>query len=660
MGVRQSFSISETLLVRTTDPDVFAVGTVEGHDGDAYLVSYPLEWIGRRAEPVLVKSEDALRPDAIDPGPEKDPSRPMIMLAGTRYLCDIDNIRFRLVECRAECAISTAAAFLAQPLAVEPSGATVHHGNEMLVPLDRTISRPIDLARIRQEQFMAPVDPLFDVYATPVFERWTWRGLARALFPRTTIEGELLLKIRGHRISARISYQHDGPKHFKTEELQGMNDGILEPLEVGSTKGETAITWRADGVLFKPGGYRYSASEGSKGEPGTLLISKLDVTFATDAPTITREIFEGAAFEQYTHFIEKRMSARSFRIPDAIRTSVFGKPATMYTPPREDKLADTGPVPRIGVVYVGDPCADVEFEALASLLGYLKGGRLRHLSTERFNTARRTSYQRISRSARSKTLTPPVPLGPFDRDVLFEIAAQFPAMLGRLSDAFKVNHNAVSTVLHHYAEARGTGYPTTSIILISVAIDSLISFMTGDAQSNDFIVDASVYAHLEPYLQGALAEAYSKDETLAKHPDARARFERNISGSVNKVSNTKRLVQFWIDAGVRLTKSEVELLRKRHPALHKGYVQKELDSTVLEQTYEDAARLANLFNRAFLARVLRYEGPVLDATFEGRLQRRRLRISDGLEFGEQADDLSLTTGRLDETIDAADEAATDV
>lgn len=581
-----------------------------------------------------------------------------VLPAGAIYMCSLDWKRFRLVRCLETVDIAAVDDFLAQPMTVDASGTVSSTGSPSVrVGTKRAVLRPDYLAELRRLQFLAPVDLLIDVYATPVLERWTWRGKARATFTNVTMEGDLVLQIRGHRIKTRFTYPRDVAMRETTDLLEDMGKGVLEPTELGESKPAVVKNWRAEQILFRSGGYSISVRErGPQISQGSFLVPKLDVFFESSAtPTVIREIFEGAEFVRSTDYILKRMPSPRppfLRVNDAIRTSVFGRPATLYTPPRDERFAAAAKVPRIALVYTGPSLETTEYEALSTLLSYLAGGRLRHVSSEAFIPARRLSYRRINRGGGTKRLTPPVPLGVFDGPVVSLVTSQFSTMLDNLHTSLVKNARGTASVFHHYAEARDHTYPTTSVVLMSVAIDAMISLVTGDSQSNATLLAPNTFSLIAPRLLEALDAAFEEEPALAGLESEHARLARKIIDNLNNVSNTKRLQKFWVEyGGIKLTDEELSLLRTRHIALHQGHLGgDERNTATLWENYAKAVRLANLFNRGALAALLKYRGPVLDAA-DGKSY---IRISDGLTYVDMPQEVTPEELRIEFTATVLD------
>lgn len=640
MTPSSSLAASDTIMVRTSDEDVFDVGTIESVMTDGYMVSYPDQNNGRSADAKFVAFSDAIDPSQIDSKTPMSADKATTVPAGARYLAKTEFGSYRFVEVIKDTDIASVGEISVQPLTIDASGRVVNAAASAThVGTKPLILRPSDLAAERRLRFMAPVDPWIDVYATPVFERWTWRGRARATFANAVIEGDLVLKVRRHRIKARFTYPREIAIRETTALLEGMGKGVLEPLEAGQSNPAGVTTWRADQCRFQSGGYSISVRErGPQYSIGSFLIPILDVIFdGTAKPTMTREIFEGANYDVFTHYILKRMPRTDlpmFRVNDAIRTTVFDRAATIYSPPRESRFDEAAKVARVAVVYPGVPLEAEQYEALTTLLGYLAGGRLRHVSTERFVPAARVSYRRVHRGGGTKHLTPPAPIGAFDGPVLETILSQFEKMLSNLHASLVKNAKGTASVFHHYAEARNHQYPTTSFVLMSVAIDSMISLVTGDAQSNATLLPGHQFDIIKPRMLDALNLAFSQEAELSGLDAERERLSNKIRDNLNTFSNTKRLQTFWVDdAGIALTKAEIKLLRTRNIAVHQGHLGGDERTTAsLMDNYAKAAQMANLFNRGALSALLKYIGPVLDAT-DGVSY---IRISDGLPFASES------------------------
>jgi hypothetical protein len=647
ISMPRSLSASATVFVRTENEDHFRVGTVEDVVDDGYLVSYPDVNNGRRANPEFIAFQNAIDPSVIPPGSARDDTHRTSLPAGAHYVCAQGSEVFRLVRCIENVDLCTADDFLAQPLTVEESGGVRGTKSSPIhISTKCDVYRPEDLSELRRQQYMARVDPLIDVYNTPVFEHWTWRGRARATFPSLTIEGHLVLRLRGHRIKTRFRY----PREVAIALRAGLGEGVLEPLEPGKSNKSGVTTWRAERVLFRGGGHSFSAGErGPQFSKGSFLVPILEVLFDSSIePSVTREVYEGTEFLACTDFILKRMPVPIppvFRTNDAIRFVVFGRPATIYSPPREERFEGQEKIPRFAVVYAGNLLNELESATLSTFLNYLAGGRLRHVSTERFTPAKRLSYGRTNRGKGTKRLTRPVPLGIFDRQIARAVVAQFSVMLENLRAWFLKDRKGTTSVFHHYAEARNHQYPTTSVVLMSVAIDALVSLVTEDCQSNATVLPLDKFELLEPRLQDALDLAFSEEPKLAGLSAEYERLARKIEQNLNNVSNTKRFERFWADTcGIKLTKDELTLLRMRHMAVHAGYLSgDERDRVTLWANYEKAVRLANLFNRGALAALLRYDGPALDAT-DGKSY---IGIPDGLAYAQTTTSIPRDELRID-------------
>lgn len=183
-------------------------------------------------------------------------------------------------------------------------------------------------------------------------------------------------------------------------------------------------------------------------------------------------------------------------------------------------------------------------------------------------------------------------------------------------DLHSRNRMKTNAVMHQYFEATTSPYPTSRLIDLNIAIDSLMGLLVG---TDEPILSKGEFRKVRAWLSTAIKYVAH----LTKMSDAtRRRLEDNLQ-ALNRRSVGERHRAFWTGLGIERTRLEIDALLTRQPSVHEGHVGDEHAEGVLRRNYELSCVLANLFNRAFLT-ALGWEGKYLDALPSDRRVERPL------------------------------------
>jgi hypothetical protein len=167
-------------------------------------------------------------------------------------------------------------------------------------------------------------------------------------------------------------------------------------------------------------------------------------------------------------------------------------------------------------------------------------------------------------------------------------------MLDAMLREIRRDAQGIEAALHHYSEASVNNYPTKAIADISIAIDALITSCTDDEQTSEAIIkDVSEFKRLRRLLTEALVAGIKSGELPSVDQKTRTRLQTKID-NLNTASNTKRFERFWHDLGIHMKKRDVSILRKRHPAVHRGYPEDQAGRRALEKPKKRAAPCKSL------------------------------------------------------------------
>jgi hypothetical protein len=372
-----------TLYVRTDDATVLRIGTVEGEDAEAYLLSFPSLDGGKRADPERIAIGRILQPEDIEN--LEDSAR--IYVEDRRLVRPTERGFAEVLEIR-ETLTQQARAVRARRLRYadghwDADEETRDYPTNELYPA-------LFLAHAYKWRYHQAVDPFFDV-------------IAELIGGNATIESDAAIQIGGVTVPLKtrlivsdLTAIVEAVAHpTLANMLADLDPKLLVRGTVRSTSAEPH--WIAQYAAIGGTGTSWSFDGGHA--PGRINISSplVTITLRDGRPAFTREIFEGVAFRAFTHRILRREPSLPMHPllqsgPDSIRLNLLGRPALIYIPPRHSN--DERPV--TAVLYHGAPFKESALHALTSVIGYLSGGRGNHALTETFDIQRNFAWFTLS------------------------------------------------------------------------------------------------------------------------------------------------------------------------------------------------------------------------------------------------------------------------
>lgn len=477
-----------------------------------------------------------------------------------------------------------------------------------LIPLPRGQNQSVlVLAGTIELQFAAPPDRFLAILETPLLREWTVQAAtAVAEFPNDRIDAAADVTLSDNGVTLHLAYDlfkwPADPTPFNFADVHArLHDGSVTPH---------SGNWKAEHVVV----------HGDHHGERIYLTAKayqFRLTYGTGPIAATRETFHGSTFKGFSHRIfgrDPQISALLFA-RNAFVVNVFGRDARIYQP-AEDFVA---------VVHEGEPLADDERSALTSLLAYLAGNRLAHISTETFGADSRLSYEYHARGQRTERGLPPLRIDHWTETPV-AIAEQLGALLHAMLELYRAKPMKLDAALHHYFEGVNSNYPVSRTLQLAVAIDALVALHIGNKEMP--IIDRDVFKKLIKPVRQVLDLALRAFAV----PDDPARQLRNKLDNLNKASARRRQNSFWKSVGISLTPAELEILDTRHEVVHEGHLGEERGREALMENYRRSNVLANLFNRAFLT-ILGWRGAYRDANDP----RSELPLTTGNDAGESTE-----------------------
>jgi hypothetical protein len=578
-----------TTVFRCVEGAIFRFGTVLNVDGANFDVSFPARGRGRRSTAERFSIDDVLSAADISEVHDR-------LVTGARAVQDLGDLTVRVVE-----VVSLADDFsvVVSPMHLA-SGIWTVAGETYSVPTNNVLPAHI-LAAIEARRFASPVDPYYDVLGYPIGLKRTFVGDFNFDF------GQVTLPISGAAAFSNFDLKVSGTAPTSYAEWSN-SERIGDLLD-----GNCSLSVENATVALEHAAVSNWHLGSSQPLSVDLNCPAATVTFRSGTVQFTREILKGGtlAFAHNLWHREPPVNLLALMLgvctaPDCIRTKVFGRPAIIYEPPQPDG-DDTK---FLAVFYHGAPLDEGRRRALSALIGYLCGGRSAHVATDTFDTTGILSVAFTERGDATVRKIMPVPLN-YPGEGPLTVAPHLPKLLDGMYRELRRDRQGIEAALHHYSEGVANAYPTKAVGDMSVAIDALIASRTGDDQSNADIIAPGDFKIMHRSMTEALKGLFADNRFGQLSQNQRQRLQTKLD-NLNTASNTKRFERFWRDIGVKLKRRDVKVLRKRHPALHRGYPEDEATRRALLRSHEDVRRLANLFNRAFLA-MLGYEGPILDA-----------------------------------------------
>lgn len=613
-AINLQFTVGQTVFVRTQDPAVQRIATIEGATSNALLLSFPKIGRLRRDDAVEIPISDILTHEWIPDGPEfiengNNFVKHQLMVARAS---DVDLSLFLV----SETAALNAPDVLVQPVLVVDERKLEVSGELVLVSKSALL-RPSFLCEIETIRYISPIHPYFHIIEMPVGDSSVYSCIGQFQFARLAIPVMAQLAIKDEDTELLVQTRRKVAAEFARLEVNDMLDGTL--------CSNVVPTWKAEHLSVA----NISLS-GALGEEGPQY-AELSVTsgmktieYRRSSPDFTREVYSGAVLSGYTHTLARRepviQHASLGPILDCIATEVFERQALIYVPARRQL---SGP-PLIALFHYGDPFSGLRGQSISVLLGYLLGGRIKHVLTETFDTDGRLTSLFSDGAPATERMVPPVPFVDSTSVEAMEVTRLIPHLIDNIYSAYLTNELAVNAIFHHYAEAATSPFPSTRLLQLSIALEALITFVTGDNRSAETIIDSGRYDSLKKEFELILDRAAS-DEELSR--DAVDAYKKKLVQSFNLGPNLSRLRRFWPKVGVSVSKKDEDFLRRlRNALVHDGFVSDEATEEGLIKMHTDANRLTELFNRALLG-YLGYAGPVIGAD-----RKSRVRVNDGSKY----------------------------
>jgi hypothetical protein len=615
--VNLTFSLGQTLFVRTSDPAVQRLATLEGVKYPSLIVSFPKPGRARRDDLIELPIEQVISADWIPNAPgfiDQDQN----FVAGrtmAAYRTETEISLFLVLKNAAshEPNVAVAIATLMEP-------GTIEFASEAALVSKSSLLRPAFLCELEKRRYFAPVHPNYHLLESPVGDCATYDGGTEFRLPQVTLPVTAQLVLQREDFEIRIQTRRAVAKAFAKLPVGNMLDG-----EIIAEKSEPS--WRAERLSVENISMR-----GELGEAGPqysdlkVLAGLARVTYGQAGADFTREVFSGASLDGYTDILMRRerlYAAALLPRPDCIETSVFGRYALIYEP--GDTNASNQKA--LALFHVGPPFVEPKIQAISLLLGYIAGGRLKHVLTETFDAFSKQHVLFTNGAPATQRTSPPLPFMSAYPTEAREAAAFLPSMLEGLHIALLNNASAVNAIFHHYAEAAGSSFPSTRLLQLSIALEALITFVTGDSRSSEPILQHS-FGTLRAALDDVLQRADAKkipgvdfgEETLSL-------YQSKLQREFNSGPSISRIRKFWKSVNVGVSKDDLAFLRRiRNSMVHAGFVRDEASEAGLKKMHRDANRLGDLFNRGLLG-FLGYLGPVL-----GSDGKRCIHIQTGARY----------------------------
>lgn len=443
------------------------------------------------------------------------------------------------------------------------------------------------LAGTIELQFSAPPDRFLYILETPLLREWRVHAApATAEFPDDLVDAAADVTLSDTGVTLQLAYDPfrwpADPTPFDFADVHArLHDGIVTP-QIGN--------WKAAHVLV------HADHHGDQ----TYLTAKayqLTLKYGSGSVVATRETFRGTTFKGFSHRIfgrDPHISALLFA-PNAFIVTLFGRDARIYQP-ADDFVA---------VVHDGEPLTDDERSALTSLLAYIAGNRLAHISTEIFGSDSRLSYEYHARGQSTERGLPPLRIDHWT-ETPRAIAQHFGTLLDAMLSLYRTKPMKLDAALHHYFEGVNSNYPVSRTLQLAVAVDTLVALHAGTKELP--IIDRGIFKKIIKPVRHVLDLALRAFAI----PDDQAKQLRNKLDNLNEASARQRQLAFWKSVGIELTAEELAVLDTRHEVVHEGHLGNERGREALMENYRRSNVLANLCNRAFLT-MLGWNGLYQDA-----------------------------------------------
>jgi hypothetical protein len=447
-----------------------------------------------------------------------------------------------------------------------------------------------------EAQYQNPPDQFLYIVRVPPIIKWDVEVVADAMFPTKQMQGRVHATLSEGALSVEMEaaerplFAGEPPGTSTSTVYRTLIDGSIKPLEA------TMPSWRLGDTQY------IGVSHDSRKEQSQFKFraGSLNLTFSDGTAVATREMFRGINLKVFSHRI----------VPDDLDAFDYLMARNTYALrllERDSRIlqVESG---YVALIHEGNPFLAGEIEDIQTVLQYLCGNRAQHLSTEKFDSQGRLTFEFRERSSPTSISLPPLRLDPWSSENADRLATEFPSMVLAAHKLRTKSPNGIAAAFHHYFEGANSSYPVSRTLMLAVAIDALIAAHVGN-QKQVFMFDKPVFRTIVRPLRKAAKQALA----AAKINEVEAkRFVEKLN-NLNNASVAQRQSLFWTELGIQLSDEEVEILKSRHNVVHEGHLGFEHSPEALEESYRRSNVLATLFNRAMLS-LLGWTGPCLDLT----------------------------------------------
>jgi len=478
--------------------------------------------------------------------------------------------------------------------------------SEAILVSKSSLIRPAFLCELETRRYFAPVHPYYHLLESPIGDDATYEGGTHLRFSRVVLPVTAQLVLQREDFDVRIQTRRAVARLFGKLPVADMLDGEI-------VTESSSPAWHVEHVSVEN-----ISMHGELGESGPqysdlkVMAGLARVSYAQAATEFTREIFSGVSLDGYSSILARREQIHPAALaqrPDCIETTVFGRYALVYDP----DCAKTADRKYLALFHAGVPFVEQQLQALSALIGYIAGGRAKHVLTEEFDAFAKQRALFTNGAPATQRTSPPLPFVNSHLNEARQAAAFLPGMLQSIHMALLKNEAAVNAIFHHYAEAAGSSFPSTRLLQLSIALEALITFVTGDSRSSEPILQDS-YVALRVAIDDVLKRGADKQiPGVEFEEDTLSLYQSKLVREFNSGPSLSRIREFWRKVNVDVSKNDLDFLRRiRNSMVHAGFVRDEASKTGLIKMHRDANRLGDLFNRGFLA-FLGYRGPVLSS-----------------------------------------------
>lgn len=466
------------------------------------------------------------------------------------------------------------------------------------------IHRALNWSSLKRFVFCAPVHPLFDILRQRAGIALDYMGPASLRLGSVDVPVKAKLTVDGHIVNIALDAHY-----VVASALMGIRETFTRE-ELVSTP-EEGPAWNAI-VAFNGASQR--VDRGAYSGSVNVVPQTLTVNHAAGEIIGTTEVYLGASFSAWTHVVWYReqppnllaLALNSGPIRNAVVFTCFGRQAILRQPITYAEIDKSYLV----VTYLGEPLDAISAGVLTTTLGYLTGGRTSNVATETFSLDAKLRTIVHDKGLATQRKQPPIPITSPHHYSVF--------VVGSLSDLIKnfarwqeVDSSSFSAIFHHYAEGVDSSYPVTRTLRLSIAFEAFVNLVTLDTAENEKITTDEVFVLFRDALIERATD-FQNENASAMDLDTLHRFRLKLV-NLNSGSNTKRINRFWEIVNITVSKKDRELLRKlRGESVHNGFLSSESSKQDFLGSWDDAARLCDILNRAILL-FAGYTGPILSA-----------------------------------------------